>query len=421
MDRFFATNVNKKFLPALPVLTAIFAVAHLDRHVLNLSLNAIGAEFNLSNTQLGLLSGAVFAVVFVIAGIPIAYLAAKGNRRNIIATSAAVWSVLTVFTALSQNYFHLLIARLGVGIGEAGAVAPAHSIISDTYGPERRTSAMATFATGANIGVLLAFLVGGVIGQQFGWRWAFVVAGVPGLLLALMLRFKISEPPRTGPVATSAEKKSMLLETLQIIWHDRGLFHALCGMAITGIVTFGALAWVPTFIIRAHGLNQAQAGIFLALSIGIAGGLGTWLSGKLADRLGKQNPKWRIGIVIIAILIAKPFVLVFLLAGHTATALTFFIGSAFVAAVFWGPTMAYVHTRLDPRLRPMGTAVFLFFFNLIGLGIGPVVIGALADTLFADQGARAIGYGLVCIQITGLWAAWHYWQVMRTVKSSSPA
>ena len=149
----------------LVLLMSIFAVAHLDRHILSISLDAIGREFALTNTQLGMLSGVVFAVMFVLAGFPIAILAARGNRRNIVAASAAVWSRLTITMAGAQSYMQLVIARLGGGLGEAGAVAPAHAMISDQFPPEQRTSALATFATGANIGVLLAFLIGGVVGQ----------------------------------------------------------------------------------------------------------------------------------------------------------------------------------------------------------------------------------------------------------------
>ena len=180
----------------LAVLMSIFAINHLDRHILSITLNQIGAEFSLSDTQLGLLSGLLFAVVYVLFGFPVAKLATKGNRRNIIATATAIWSVLTIAMAGAQNFFQLALARLGVGIGEAGAVAPAHSMISDLYPEDKRTSAMATFVTGANIGVLLAFLIGGIGGQALGWRWAFVIAGIPGLFLALILRFTVAEPAR---------------------------------------------------------------------------------------------------------------------------------------------------------------------------------------------------------------------------------
>lgn len=399
----------------LVILTAILAVNQLDRNILGILLDDIGREFSLSDTQLGLLSGALFVAVYVLFGFPIARLAARGNRRNIIAASAAVWSALTIAMAAAQNFLHLALARLGVGIGEAGAVVPSHSMISDLYPPEKRTSAMATFVVGANIGVLLAFLIGGIAGQFLGWRWALVIAGVPGLVLALLMWLTVPEPARTVPVAPVEERKSLLLAALKAIWADKGLFHAMFGVAVTGIVTFGALAWNATFIIRAHELNQLQTGIFLALVIGVFGGVVTFASGKLADRLGARNPKWRLGIVIAAILIAKPFAIGFLLIENTALSLAMLAISASVASVFWGPSFAFLHGRISHELRPMATAIYMFAFNMIGVGVGPTVIGIASDTLFADAGPRSLAYAILLVQIAGIWAAWHYWRALKTM------
>lgn len=403
----------------LLVLAAIFAINNLDRHILSITLNQIGGEFNLTDTQLGLLSGLMFVVVYVLFGFPIAKLAARGNRRNIIAASAVVWSVMTIAMAGAQNFTQIALARLGVGIGEAGAVAPSHSLISDIYPPHRRTAAMASFAAGGQLGILLAFLIGGIIGQKYGWRPAFVIAGIPGLFLALILRFTISEPAREHLPIDKAPKHSLFLATLKLIYQDKGLFHAMCGISIVGIVTFGALAWNPTFIIRLHGLTQAQTGIFLALTIGVIGTVVTWFSGRLADNLGQKNPKWRMGIVILAIVISKPFIVGFTMMDNTMFALGAFVVSAAMAGVFWGPTFAFLHSRIPSEMRPMATAIFLFFFNLIGVGIGPTVIGFLSDTLFAESGARSVGFAILTVQVAGIWAAWHYWQVMREISSTS--
>lgn len=398
----------------LLILTAILAVNQLDRNILGILLEQIGQEFSLSDTQLGLLSGVLFVAVYVLFGFPVAKLAARGNRRNIIAASAAVWSALTIAMAGAQNFLQLALARLGVGIGEAGAVVPAHSMISDLYPPKKRTSAMATFVVGANIGVLLAFLIGGIAGQFLGWRWALVIAGVPGLVLALLMWLTVNEPPRAVS-ASSPQKTSLLIEALKAIWSDKGLFHTMLGVAVTGIVTFGSLAWSATFIIRVHELSQLQTGVFLAFTIGILGGLTTFASGKLADRLGASNPRWRFGIVIAAILLAKPFVVGFLLLDSTVAALAMMAVSVSVASVFWGPSYAFLHGRVRPDLRPMATAIYMFAFNMIGVGIGPTVIGIASDMLFADAGPRSLGYAILLVQIAGIWAAWHYWQAMKTM------
>ena len=278
----------------------------MDRHILSISLDAIGQEFMLSDTQLGLLSGVVFAAMFLLAGIPIARLATSGNKRNIDASSDDIRSIKTLMMSVAQNFTHLVLARLGVGLGEAGAVAPAHAMISDRFPHERRTSALASFATGANVGVLLAGLVGVFVGHMFGWRWAFVLAGLPGLILALLLRYTTADTRKSKSELKAAAEPAVFRKTCLLIWNDRGLFHAFCGLALIGVVTFGVLTWLPTFIMRTHGMTQAQTGIYLALTTGISGGFGTWYSGQLADRWGTRNPRWRIGVIILAVLLTKP-------------------------------------------------------------------------------------------------------------------
>lgn len=397
----------------LLLLFCLMTVAQLDRQILSLQLDQIGQEFALSDTQLGMLSGVAFAVVFVLCGFPVARLAATGSRRRLIAGAAMVWSLFTVLTAGAQGFGHLLLARIGVAVGESGSVAPAHSVISDTYGEEQRTSAMAIFAAGANVGVMLAFLIGGIIGQLYGWRAAFVCAGLPGLVLAgVFWRYGPAESSER-PVATTAV---LIRETWAVLRCHRGLWHALWGMALTGIVTFGALSWTPTFLLRSHDMTLAQVGIFLAGTAGIIGGAGTVLSGRLADRLGRSHPARRLSVVLWAILGAKPLIAIFLMTPERTVALAAMMGSASVAAAFWGPTFAYAHAQVPPHLRPMTTAIFLFLFNLVGLGLGPTLVGALSDGLAAQGVGRPLASALLAMHLFGLWGAWHYWQVIRWVR-----
>lgn len=398
------------------VLTAILAVNQLDRNILGITLNAISIEFSLTDTELGLLSGMFFAVVYVLFGFPVAKLAARGNRKNIIACSVAAWSVLTIAMAGAQNFTQLALARLGVGIGEAGGVVPAHSVISDLYPPHKRTSALATFVMGANIGIFLAFLVGGLAGQALGWRWAFVIAGIPGVFLSLAMYFTVKEPHRDiGPILPADQ--SLLKEAISAIWNDKGLFHAMLGVGISGIVTFGALTWNATFLIRVHELSQAQAGVYFAVTIGLVGSLGTWFSGRLADRLGATRPKLRLGVVIVSILAAKPFTIGFLLSDDTVTALSLLAVAVLFAGVFWAPTFAFLHGRVSNELRPMATAIYLFVYNIIGVGIGPTIVGILSDMQPHAAPADSLGFGLLALQVAGIWGAFHYWMAMKTIRS----
>ncbi|WP_346891096.1 MFS transporter [uncultured Roseibium sp.] len=397
----------------LMVLTAILAVNQLDRHILNISLDAIGREFSLSDAQLGLLSGLLFAAVYVLFGFPAAKLAASFNRRNIVAVSALVWSSLTIATGTAQSFAQLALLRMGVGVGEAGAIGPSQAIISDLYPEDRRTTAMGIYMSGATIGILFAFLIGGVVGQAYGWRWTFVAAGLPGIILAVVLRFTTREPERGGTSADPDVMKSLFTSTVKRIWTDRVLFHIFVGFGISGIVTFGALTWYAAYIIRFHGLNQAQTGIYMACTVGIIATVGSVLTGRFADYLGASDPRRRIHVVIFALLAAKPFAMTFLLADNTVLALGALAVATFFANTMFAPTFALVHNRLDNEMRPMATVVYLFAFNMIGLGLGPALVGIVSDMLVPDVGNRSLAYALVVFNLAGIWGAWHFWKATR--------
>jgi len=404
-------STNPRYI--LFLLIAILAVNQMDRTIISILLDDISKEFALTNTQLGLLSGGVLIVAYSLFGFPIAKLSARSSRKNIIGIATAIWSLLTFFVAGAQNFWQLMLARIGVGIGESGAVVPTHSIISDMFPPERRTSAMASYVVGANLGVLLAFLVGGFAGQLLGWRWAFVIAAVPGLLLALVFFFTVKEPPRAPNV--SDEIDNLFLRTLGVIWQDQGLRHALVGVSLASILTHAGLAWNATYIIRAHELSLIQTGIFFALSAGILGSLVTFGSGWLADHFGTSHPRFRLGMVVAAILIGKPFSAAFAILTPTVPALMCLLVPIGLASVFWGPTFAFLHGRVAPEMRPMATAIFMFAFSIVGVGIGPTLIGVLSDTIFASEGIKSLGWAIMTVQIIGVWSAYHYWVAMKTI------
>lgn len=403
----------------LLLLVAMLATNQMDRTVLAILLDDIGREFSLSDTQLGLISGGLFVIVYAVFGFPVAKLAAHANRRNIIAASMVVWSALTLLVAAAQNFAQLAIARLGVSIGESGSVVPAHSMISDLYPANRRTSAMASFVVGANIGVLLAFLVGGIAGEFLGWRWAFVIAGLPGICLALIMLTTVKEPAREA--GADASTRGLFARTLSAILADRGLRNALIGLSLTSILTHAGLAWNAAFIMRAHGLGMAQTGILLAGGAGILGSFVTFTSGRMADRFGARNPRFRLGIVVVAILVGKPFSAAFALLEPTWAALLCLLVPVGLASVFWGPTFAFVHGRVSPQMRPMATAIFMFAFSVIGVGLGPTLIGLLSDTMFAAAGDRSLGWSIVAIQTIGVWGAFHYLVAMKTIPRAMPA
>ncbi len=387
-------------------LTAAFALSHLDRQILAITLNEIGMEFQLSDLQLGMLSGIAFALIYVVLGFPVAKLVRPGNRKIMVTGALTIWSAMTAMMGLTNSFITLFLARVGVGIGEAGCVPPSHSMISEAYPKEKRAGALAFYSAGANVGLFLAFLVGGIIAARFGWRFAFLLAGILGLLLAVwMLRLK--EP--VGSEKGTNYQRANFRTVIKLFITDASIKHAIIGASLTAIVGFGTVAWVATYLIRSHSMSVVQVGIYLAVVIGIFGALGTWAGGVSADKLGARDKTWPLKFVAIIILLVKPFQYMFYFYDNTMLALAFFIIPAAAGSIFIGPTLSHAYSRIKPADRPMMTAIFMFWVNLIGLGLGPVLIGLMSDNLAASFGSDSLRISLAIIQIVSLWAAVHFW------------
>ena len=294
---------NRKLLI---LLSGAFVLDHMDRHILSITLDQIGQEFSLNDLALGALSGLAFAVFFGVLGVPLAKLARPGQRRLLAAGTLAAWSALTALTAASGSYLHLLLARMGVAISEAGFTPAAHSMIADSYPEGRRAGAFAFFSAGANIGLFLAFLVGGVVASAYGWRAAFLVAGLPGLVIAFVIWVRLVEPlpaapgrqvpAAAGPGIAGVWRRMMRQPSTRLV---------LLGAVLTATVNYGGIAWVAAFLIRRYGLEVDHVGIYLAAVAGLLGGTATFACGMAADRLGARNPAWRIGLVALTLAAAK--------------------------------------------------------------------------------------------------------------------
>lgn len=262
----------------LVMLTIVYAFNFIDRQILVILQEPIKADMGLSDAQLGLLSGFSFALIYVTAGIPIAWLADRSNRRNIVSLALAVWSGMTAISGFAQNYTHLLLARIGVGLGEAGGSPPAHSMISDYFPPEQRGRALSFYSTGIYVGILFGFMFGGVLAESFGWRMAFLLVGIPGVLFALVLWLTVREPVRGGwDQAGEAEQRPSLAETLSLLRNRPSFWYIALACALTSFSSYGIGNFFPSFLIRSHGLGIAEVGVILALVSGLTGALGTYL------------------------------------------------------------------------------------------------------------------------------------------------
>ena len=275
---------------ALGVLVVVYTFNFIDRQILSILLEPIKQDLGLSDSALGMLTGFAFALFYATLGIPIARFADRSNRRNLIAWALAIWSAMTAVSGLAQNFWHLLLARIGVGVGEAGCSPPAHSMLADYFPTENRATALGIYSLGIPFGILFGFIAGGWLNEFFGWRVAFFIVGVPGLLLAILVRFTLREPPRgmaEGRVAD--EEQPTIMETFRFLWSKRAFRHMAVGGGLTAFVGYGVITWVPSFLIRSYGMSTGDVGTYLGLILGIPGGIGIALGGYLADRYGARD------------------------------------------------------------------------------------------------------------------------------------
>ncbi len=400
----------------LGVLVVVYTFNFIDRQILSILLQDIKLELGLSDSALGLLSGFAFAMFYATLGIPIARYADRGNRRNVIAIALALWSGMTALSGLVTNFWQLLAARIGVGIGEAGCTPPANAILSDYYPPEQRATAFGIYALGIPIGILFGFFVGGWINHFFGWRWAFFVVGAPGLVLALIVRYTVREPVR-GEVEqrAAAVAQPSLGETLRHLRQRRAFVHLALGGGLAAFVGYSWITWMPAFLMRSHGMSSGAIGTALGLIIGIAGGIGIALGGYLADRYGRHDKRWALWIVAIAVLINIPFAFGVFLTDDPRFALAFMV-VPFLLGNFWqGTCFAQTQSLVGLRMRAVAAAVLLFVANIIGLGAGPQFVGIVSDLLHDALGTDSLRYALLLCSLFNAWAAVHFYLAGRVL------
>jgi len=411
-------EVRRKRTWVLVLLTIAYTSSYLDRTIIGAVAEHIKLDLDLSDTQLGLLTGFAFAVFYATLGIPLAVLSDRMNRRNIIAMAVTVWSVMTVFCGLATNYVQLLLARIGVGIGEAGSSPQSHSIIADLYAPHERSRALGFYALGVYAGGMLGFLIGAPLAEVWGWRSVFFVAGLPGLLIALLVWLTIDEPQRGladgrahAPVKTPTlgEAISGMREGFAFIWKSRACRHVIIGLTLTALIGYGGIMFAASFLKRTHGISGLEIGLILGPIVGVLGGAGALLGGWLADRWAAKDRRWTAWIIALAKLLAAPLVVAFYLTDDFTFALLFYLPATVLGAFYLGPSFAMVQSLSPLAMRATASAIMLFILNLIALGLGPLTVGILSDLLKPSFGTDSLRYALLSLSLLNLWAAYHYW------------
>ena len=402
----------------LGVLTAVYASSQLDRQIMGILLEPIKLELGASDTQMGFLIGLTFAVFYATLGMPIAMLADRANRRNIITAAISIWSVMTVACGFATTFFQLALARIGVGIGEAGSSPPSHSIIADMFDSASRGTAMGVFALGVNIGLLLAYLVGGWLVEFYGWRTTFVAVGVPGIVVALLLYFTTKEPTRGASDKQPAEEKQAappFSAVVRHMWTTRSTRHVVLGSTLAGFVGYGFVLWMPTFLIRSHGLSPSEVGLTLALMTGIVGGLGTFAAGRLTDVLARRDVRWRAWVVAVGKGGYVPFLAAVFIVDDFWLALGLFIIPAFFGGFYLAPTFALIQSLVSLRMRALASSITLFILNIIGMGFGPQLVGILSDLFAPAYGNESLRMALLLLTFLNLWCAAHYYLAGRAL------
>ncbi len=403
---------------ALAVLTMVYVFSFIDRQILVILQESIKADLDLSDTQLGLLSGISFALFYVVLGIPIARYADRGNRRNVVAIAIALWSAMTALSGAAQNFVHLLLARIGVAVGEAGGSPPSHSMISDMFPPQQRATALSIYSTGINFGILLGFIISGWVNDWLGWRWVFVIIGVPGIAWALVVRLTLSEPPRgyAEKLAQVADAPP-IKDTLMLLWSRKSFRHLSLAAGLHAFVGYGVGQWIASFFIRTYALTTTgELATWLGLISGTAGAAGTFLGGYLCDKFGVRDKRWYVFLPAAATVIAVPFYLAVYMLDSYYMALSMYVMPIFFGAMYLGPTIALTHGIVSVRMRALASAILFFVLNLVGLGLGPLVTGMVSDLLAPRFGGQSLRYALALMSIVYIWSTFHYLMAARTIR-----
>jgi predicted MFS family arabinose efflux permease len=392
----------------LGLLVVLYVINFVDRQLLSVLLVPIQQDLGVSDTAMGLLTGLAFALFYTAAGIPIARLADAGTRRRVIVVGVLLWSAMTAVSGLARNFVQLALARVGVGVGEATLSPSAHSLISDLFPPERRATALSIYNIGGNVGIMLGFIGGGWIADTLGWRSAFLVLGLPGVVAALLTHFTLREPERGrfDPVEDTSQVAS-LREVISFMLSQRTFRHLCMASALFAFGAYGFTVWGATFLIRVHEMSLTETGLWMGLIQGIGGGLGTFMGGYLSDRYSGRDARFMLWIPALGGLLAMPFLAIFLFWPTSSGALLGYAPGMVFSVFFIGPCYAIAQGLARVRMRAQAAALLMFAINLIGLGIAPLAVGILNDSLAATYGDEAVRYSLLLTGATTLWAVAH--------------
>ena len=392
---------------SLGVLTLVSFFNYMDRMVLAVLLEPIKAELHLTDGQLGLLSGLAFAVLYAILGIPLARLADRASRVKLLAACLVLWSAMTAVTGFAKTFPQLFLARMGVGVGEAGCVPAAHSLIGDYFPPEKRALGISFFQAGGIAGLSVGLLITGVLADHFGWRAALMLIGLSGVPLAILVFFTLREPPRRGHAHTRSDEPAFV--AFAALLRRPALRHLVIALSIGAFGTYGMTQWLPAFFIRSYGLSLTQIGLWSGTAAGIGGILGVMCGGLGATRLIPRDPRWELWLPAIAYGGSAPLYALVFLSPSPVMAITIQAFATFLVASGGGVALSAIQSFAEPNRRATAIAMVLFLSSLLGLGLGPLLVGQASDALAPHFGKESLRYALLMSTAALLWAGLHFY------------
>jgi len=400
------------------LLMLVYTLSFLDRQIISILAEDIKGDLGLSDTQLGVLTGLAFALFYATLGLPIARLAERYSRRSIIALSLGLWSVMTVAAGFAQNFVQMALARVGVGVGEAGSMPASHSIIADMYAAEERSRAMAIFQLGVPVGILIGFMIGGIVNDWLGWRLTLIAAGVPGIFVALIVAFTATEPPRLQP-AGGATNQTNLFRDIALLWSSATYRNLLYSATLASMGGYAVISWIPALLIRDYGLTTTFVGTVLALTNGVVGGLGTYFAGVFADRSARNRTDGPYRVAAMVCAGASVFLFAAIAVPSLTLTLILLVPGFFCYLAWMGPNWAMVQEIAPKSARATASAFVLFILNLVGLGLGPLGVGILSDVFsgvgFANGLQLAMLVSVICFPL----AAYFFLRAGRCFQANS--
>lgn len=408
---------------ALLLLTAVGTVNFVDRQILSVLAEPIRQDLGLNDTQLGLLTGLSFALLYAAMGVPAAMLADRVHRVRLVAAACLVWSGFTGACSLAGSFWQLALARFGVGVGEAGGTAPSLSVLADYYPPQQRPAVIGLFTCNGPLGVFVGASLGGWAAEQFGWRGAFLVVAGIGAVAALLLALLVREPVRGAldPAPAQPKAPAKLGPTLALFLSRPSLRLLLLASGLSAFVSYGMLNWIPAYLMRVQYMPLAEVAKWFGPAAGLCMGLGIWGGGALVNWLGKRDIRAFAYVPGLAVLVTAPTLALAVMASSWQASLLLMLVPMVACTMFTAPVLALVQNLMPVNTRATATALVLLAFNIVGLGGGPLVIGMVSDALAASGAEMPLRIALLCATPVAVLSAVAYWAVTRVVGRDAEA